>query len=90
METKKFPNGFDSWKETYFEVVSVISIELINGPKSDLIKDQYEWSGIGAMYELAEKLTDEFENLNKGREWDGEFMDEIFDFMNTKLYQLQE
>jgi hypothetical protein len=34
---------------------------------------------------LANDLTDEFELLNKDREWDGEFFDEIERFLDEKF-----
>ena len=42
--------------------------------------------GTGGMYELAEELTDEFEKLNADREWDGEFFDEIEEFITSKAF----
>lgn len=83
---KNFPNGFESWQETHFEVVSYIeqlrSQAII---ESNLINEIQETKGTGGFYELAEELTDEFEKLNEGREWDGEFFDEIEDFLGKKL-----
>jgi hypothetical protein len=40
--------------------------------------------GTGGLYELAESLTDDFEKLNAGRLWDGEFFEEIWDFLESK------
>jgi hypothetical protein len=38
-----------------------------------------------ALWDLANELTKEFENKNKGRKWDGEFYDEIDAFVESKL-----
>ena len=84
---KHFPNGFLSWQETHFEIVSMISYQtrLPDNQQSDLIRDIYAAQGTGGMYELAEELTDEFETLNEGRLWDGEFFDEIEEFVFKKF-----
>jgi hypothetical protein len=83
---KNFPNGFTSWQETHFEVVSYISdLRYISPIKSNVIEEIHLNKGTGGFYELAEDLTDEFELLNKDREWDGEFFDEIEDFLEKKL-----
>ena len=83
---KEFPNGFASWQETHYEVVAAItSIALDNDNKDNLVYKTYREDGLGGLYELAEELTDEFELLNKGREWDGEFFEEIEGFLNGKF-----
>jgi hypothetical protein len=41
--------------------------------------------GTGLFYELATVWTDEFEAKNKGREWDGEFFEEIDAFVEGKI-----
>lgn len=85
MKEKIFPNGFQSWMETFFEVVTFITLQLANDPDSgDTISERYENSGTGGMYELAEEWTDEFEEKNKEREWDGEFFDELEVFCTEK------
>lgn len=87
MENKNFVNGFQSWQETHFEVVS-----FINNPdntNSPIIQKVYEENGTGGMYELAENLTNEFEELNKDKKWDGEFFDEIYSFLFDKLINLK-
>ena len=84
MTEKHFPNGFSSWQETHYEVVSAITFYLHNLP--EIVID----GGTGRLYELAEKWTDKFEELNKNREWDGEFFEEIDDFMSEKLETLKD
>jgi hypothetical protein len=83
---KEFPNGFASWQETHYEVVAAITNEIAydNG-RDNLIYKTLRENGHGGLYELAEGLTDEFELLNKGREWDGEFFDEIERFLDEKF-----
>lgn len=84
--TKKFPNGFTSWVETHYEISSAIALELDkNEGCSKLITDILDQQGHGGMYELSESLTDEFETMNEGREWDGEFFDELWAFIESKF-----
>ena len=45
-------------------------------------------NGTGGMYEVCEAWTDEFELKNEFRIWDGEFYEEIEQFMTQKLNQL--
>lgn len=72
--------------ETHHEIVSAMAIDLAkNEPASLVIKDRYETQGHGGMFELAEELTDEFERLNEGRAWDGDFYDAIEEFIQQKL-----
>ena len=87
---KTFPNGFESWQETHYEVVAAITTELISYYERgvfnhELIRRTLTEKGHGGLYELANDLTDEFENLHQGREWDGEFFETIENFLNEKL-----
>lgn len=84
----EFINGFDSWQETHFEVVQAITIEHSKVEPQGLVAERHEAQGHGGLYELAVELTNEFERLNAGREWDGEYFDEISEFLNDKLHGL--
>jgi hypothetical protein len=84
MKNQQKPNI--SWIETHHEIVSAIAISLhLDEPDTIFIKRSEE-QGTGGLYELAKELTDEFELLNKDREWDGEFFDEIEEFIQSKKY----
>lgn len=85
MADKNFPNGFESWQETHFEVVQAITIEHSKHEPQGVVNERHKAQGHGGLYELAEELTDEFEALNEGRVWDGEFFDEIDSFLRSKL-----
>jgi len=87
---KHFPNGFRSWMETHHEMVTMITATLdrwkgddeeIEGSKT---LELYSENGSAQMYDYAEQLTDEFEKLHEGREWDGEFFDECETFFQLK------
>jgi len=85
-----------SWKETHFEVVQFITGHRIktgyriktDGKSRSVINDTHATSGTGGLYELAEDWTNEFEQLHAGRQWDGEFFDEIEEFCNLKNQSL--
>ncbi len=79
----KFVNGFDSWQETHFEVVS--AIKLNEDLENSKVAEVATMEGTGGLYEFAKRLTDEFEQLHKGREWSGEFFEEIEKFLENKL-----
>lgn len=82
----KFPNGFASWKETHYEIVSMLTLAYERENKN--IEEFYDRHGTGGMYELAEEWTFKFEEQTKGREWDGEFFDEIEEFFYNHLTNL--
>jgi hypothetical protein len=78
-----------SWIETHFEVSSMIALALDRdefGHEPSTAHNVRESNGMTEVWQLAEDWTDEFEKLNEGREWDGEFYDEIEKFVYGKLY----
>lgn len=79
---------FESWHETHFEVVSAIILDAEREEASPLITSVMEEYGTGGLYELAKSLTDEFEKLNASREWDGEWLDELEEFLNKKFNEV--
>lgn len=81
---KEFPNGFESWYETFFELSLLFADELNKDILVGEIKNAHESHGRGAIYELAEQWTDEFEKINLDRDWDGEFYEEIEEFFKLK------
>ncbi len=82
---KHFPNGFNSYIETHFEIAGEICFDVNRDPQSILIEKVQNEKGRGGLYELAEELTDEFEASHKGREWDGEYYDEVEKFIESKF-----
>ena len=79
----EFVNGFDNWHETHYQIVRAINYnEDIKGTITNNIASE---SGTGELMRLAETLTNEFEALHKEREWDGEWFDEIDEFLEGKL-----
>ena len=86
---KHFPNGFDSWMETHYEVVQAITLRLTEEDMEEdsALYERLEEEGTGGMYTLSEELTDAFEEEYEGAEW-GEkldYYDTLENFLNTKL-----
>lgn len=81
---KEFPNGFDSWMETHHEIVEAMCVAVVK--EKSLAEKVRSDEGTTGLYKLAEDLTDQFEQLNEGRNWDGEFFDEVQEFATSKLY----
>lgn len=86
MKRKELPNDFESWQETHFEIVSMITLDLEKG--NNKVEEISETQGTGGLYTLAKQLTDKFEKLHEGREWDGEFFEEIEYFYAKELKKL--
>ena len=84
---EKFPNGMTSYLETYYEVVAEITNSINLGSTSKRVEETEATVGRGGLWMLAEDLADKFELQNKGREWDGEFFDEIDKFLEKELYE---
>ena len=80
---KQFVNGFDSWIESYNEISNIIR-NLIE-KENPIISEMYSKTGYGLIYELSKDLTHEFELLNKDRDWDGDWYDEIEAFIESKF-----
>ena len=85
--TPNFPNGFDSWIETYYEFVEKIVDTLNESTEDDdnVVSECQAKEGRGGLYELAKSWTTEFEEIHRGIEWDGNFFDAIETFLNTKF-----
>lgn len=86
-QQKIFINGFASWMETHHEVCEFIGYRLKESEllyTENVINETESTQGTGGLYTLAEQWTDEFEKLNEGRVWDGEFFNEIGNFLNEK------
>lgn len=81
-EVHQFPNGFVSWYESHYFVC--LHIGETADKKSTLANHRSSTQGIGGLWELSQELTDEFEALNQGREWDGEWMEELDAWLEGK------
>jgi hypothetical protein len=83
---KQFPNGFSSWAETHHEIVSIVTLAMENSKTMPISLEEIQMqSGTGGIWELCIDLTDQFEELNRDREWDGEFFEEVYEFTRKNL-----
>jgi hypothetical protein len=91
MGTPEFPNGFESWQKTHFEVVEVLcyirSLEEGKQPKS--FSEMVDQSATDEMYQLALNLTNKFEEETKGRKRERFLFDEIEDFVWNEVRNMQ-
>lgn len=82
------PNGLISFSETLFFISYHLSIILENEDANKIppyLQNRYELGGIGELMELAMNWAMEFERINKDREWDGEWYDELEAFLDKKV-----
>lgn len=82
---KMFPNGFDSWQETHFEVVKgIANSEDTPGSTAHQV---IEFIGTGGLYDLAKELTNKFENTYVDIDWgvDLIYQDVMEKFLDKEL-----
>lgn len=83
MAIPDFPNGFESWQKTHFEVVEVLcfmrDLEVDQQPKN--FAELVDQSASPEMYHLALDLTNKYEAQNTGKERTRSLFDEIEEFV---------
>ena len=80
----KIMSDMESWNETHYEMVQAITENL----DSDLVERTEEEMGYGGLYELANDLTDEFQEMHKDKVWgenDDSFFEELEIFIDFKF-----
>ena len=79
MPIPDFPNGFESWQRTHFEVVEVLvfirELEDTEQPKS--FAEFVDQTASEEMYNLALNLTNKYEEQTKGQPREGSLFDAI-------------
>lgn len=86
---KHFPNGFESWCETHYDIVYAMTL-MLNDEDIDEDGILYKCDdelGQGGLYMLSIELTDAFEKEYEGAEW-GEklyYFDTLEHFLDQKL-----
>jgi len=86
----KFPNGFDDWHETHFEIVASIQAHMNQDEDSvpNILGMTEMMQGLGGLYELAHDWTCEFEQEHKGKQWgiddETEYREAIDEFLDNK------
>lgn len=90
MPIPDFPNGFESWQKTHFEVVEVLvyirGLEEDKKPKS--FDEAIDQSATEDMYKLALDLTNKFEEQTKGKKRERTLFDEIEEFVWSEVKNL--
>lgn len=82
--TEQFPNGFDSWQETHFEISAAITDARNLGGRVEKVESEF---GVGGLFELARDLSTKFETKYKGVVWgeDLVYYDELEEFLKIEL-----
>lgn len=81
----KFPNGIESYLETHYLIAEHITLVKEKDEDMQPLKI-LNLDGMEGAWLLCQKLTDKFEQENKNREWEGDFLDAIEDFLNKEIY----
>ena len=83
MALPDFPNGFESWQRTHFEVVEVLCFirDLEEDKKPKNFAEMVDRSATNEMYQLALDLTNKFEDQSRGKTRERSLFDEIEDFV---------
>jgi hypothetical protein len=78
-----FPNGFESWQKTHFEVVEVLCFmrDLEEGVRPKSFDELIDRSATDELYNLAVSLTNKYEEQTKGRKREQSLFDEIEEFV---------
>lgn len=82
-----YQNGKESWMETFWLITKQMQAEI--NSKKFLESKWYSDGGMLSEYTLAVSLADEFEKANKGRDWDGEWIEEIEKFVQKKMEEIE-
>lgn len=90
MAIPDFPNGFESWQKTHFEVVEVLvyirNLEEDQKPKS--FAEAMDQSATEELYRLALDLTNKYEEQTKDKKRERNLYDEIEDFVWAEVENL--
>lgn len=83
MALPDFPNGFESWQKTHFEVVEVLcfirDLDESKQPKS--FAELIDQSATEEMYNLALTFTNKYEEQTRGKTRERSLFDEIEEFV---------
>lgn len=92
MAVPDFPNGFESWQKTHFEVVEVLVYirNLEEGKKPKRFSEALDQSASKELYNLALNLTNKYEEQTKGKQRTRSLFDEIEDFVHDEIQDMQQ
>jgi hypothetical protein len=78
-------HGFRDWAETHHEIVCTIHAMIDNKTIPKKLSDIIDMLDFAGLYDLGIELTNEFCNVYDDREWNGDWIDTIIEFVNVKL-----
>ena len=83
MAIPDFPNGFESWQKTHFEVVEVLCYmrDLEEGKQPRSFAEYVDRSATKELYDLALNLTNKYEAQTKDKKRERSLFDEIEEFV---------
>ena len=85
-----FQNSFEDWQETHYEIVEILSAELVRNEDDSLAVQTITQEGTGGLYLLAKRLTDEFQEKYTATLWGSTeelcFFEKIEEFMSVQKY----
>lgn len=90
MALPDFPNGFESWQKTHFEVVEALCFmrDLEEDKRNKSFSEWLDQSATDEMYNLALSLTNKYEEQTKGTKREQSLFDEIEAFVWKEVKSL--
>lgn len=90
MTSPDFPNGFESWQKTHFEVVEVLVYlrsqdQKIEDKGKKTFTEFADNSATEEMYKLALDLTNKYERETMGKKRERSLFDEIEEFVGREV-----
>jgi hypothetical protein len=79
------PKGFREWAETHHEIVCTIHAMIDNKTIPKKLSEIIDMVDFAGLYDLGIELTTDFCNTYRDREWDGDWIETIIEFVNAKL-----
>lgn len=85
------PNGIVQFSETLHDIAGRAEYQLEEGSARDAkeLEAAQREGGSFAVKELVRNWATEFEKRNEGRDWDGEYVDEIDEFIGEKIFNMK-
>lgn len=85
---KHFPNGFQSWMETHYQIASSIE-RAVDNPTPNVATSVRDDHGLCGLWELSDNLTDLFEEKHKDQypTWDLDYFDTMEEFIENELFE---
>ena len=82
-----FPIDFESWQQTHFSIVEhLVDLSRLKPEEQpDFFRLLFERLGKAVCYPIARDWTEEFEKINKNRNWEDDFDEEVRKFVQQKI-----